>query len=174
MDPIRASKFLSLVLRHDPSAAGMTLDAGGWAGVDALLAGANRASLPLDRPGLEAVVRASDKQRFALSDDGRRVRANQGHSVEVDLVPVAPPPVLYHGTVARFVEAVRREGLRPMRRRHVHLSADRATAESVGRRRGEPVVLTVDAAAMAGAGLAFYQSANGVWLADAVPPEYLA
>ena len=171
----RLSKFLSLVLRHAPERAGVVLDAAGWAEVDALIAGARRAGVALDRARLERVVRDNDKQRFAFSPDGRRIRASQGHSVAVDLglTPEAPPETLYHGTAARHLDAIRREGLRPGRRTHVHLSADAATAASVGRRHGRPVVLGVAAGAMHRAGHAFVRSANGVWLTDAVPPEYL-
>ena len=177
MDTKRAttiSKFLSLVLRHDPSAAGVSLDAGGWVDVDALLTGAARAGTSVTRDELKAVVAASDKQRFSLSDDGRRIRANQGHSVSVDLglSPRTPPEVLYHGTIERFLEAIRQEGLRPMQRQHVHLSADIDTAKMVGQRRGKPVVLRVHAAALHAAGHAFFRSANGVWLTDAVPPAF--
>ena len=179
MDTKRAttiSKFLSLVLRHDPAAAGVSLDAGGWVDVDALLVGAAKAGTPFTREELEAVVAASDKQRFSVSDDGQRIRANQGHSVAVDLglLPRTPPAVLYHGTVERFREAIKREGLRPMQRQHVHLSADPETASAVGQRRGKPLILTIDAAALHAAGHTFYLSANGVWLTDAVPPGYFS
>ena len=172
----RISRFLSLVLRHEPQAAGVTLDAEGWAGVDTLLAGAAAAGVTFDRRELEHVVANNAKQRFALSDDGERIRASQGHSVDVDLKldAVEPPAVLYHGTNEAALPTVLRDGLRPMTRRHVHLSRDRATAEKVGGRRGEPVVLSVDAAAMHAAGFAFHCSANGVWLTDAVPPRFLS
>ena len=179
MDAKRAttiSKFLSLVLRHDPAAASLTLDAGGWAEVDALLRGAAAAGVDVTRDELERVVRDSDKQRFSLSDDGRRIRANQGHSVPVNLglVPSVPPDVLYHGTVARSLDAIRREGLRPMERQHVHLSPNVDNAAKVGQRRGQPVVLTIDAARLHADGGVFYLSVNGVWLTDAVPPAYIA
>ena len=172
----RLSKFLSFVLRHKPEAAGLALDAGGWAEIDALLTGATSAGEPMTRAELEAVVATSDKQRYGISTDGRRVRANQGHSIDVDLglAPVEPPATLYHGTVEKFLDAIRREGLRPMTRQHVHLSPDIETASKVGQRRGKPVILKIDAAAMHAAGHAFYVSANGVWLVDAVPPEHLS
>ena len=173
---VRLSKFLSLVLRHAPERAGVTLDAAGWVDVDALVAGARRAGVALDRAALERVVRENDKQRFALSPDGRRVRASQGHSLTVDLglAPEPPPDTLYHGTATRNVDAIRREGLRPGRRTHVHLSTDATTAAAVGQRHGRPVVLRVAAGAMHRAGHAFVRSANGVWLTGAVPPRYLA
>ena len=124
---------------------------------------------------MDAVVRTSDKQRFAVDDSGRRIRANQGHSVPIDLAlqPLRPPPVLYHGTVDRALESIFQQGLTSRGRHHVHLSADVATAAAVGARRGRPVVLIVDAAAMAADGIAFYRSANGVWLVEAVPSNYL-
>jgi putative RNA 2'-phosphotransferase len=169
------SKFLSFVLRHEPGAIGLTLDAQGWADIDELLARCAAHGRPLTRALLERVVAESPKQRFAISDDGRRVRASQGHSVEVDLAyaPATPPLLLYHGTVAAALAAIRAEGLRKMGRHHVHLSPDEATARVVAVRRGAPVVLCVDAWRMHGAGHLFYRSANGVWLTEAVPAEYL-
>jgi putative RNA 2'-phosphotransferase len=172
---VGTSKFLSKVLRHAPESVGLRLDEAGWAEVDALLAAAARAGVALDRSTLERVVRENDKGRFALSDDGRRIRASQGHSVPVELglEPREPPEVLYHGTAERNLESIRREGLRPGRRTHVHLSADEATALAVGRRHGRPVVLRVAAGRMHRAGHAFYRSDNGVWLTAAVPPDGL-
>jgi putative RNA 2'-phosphotransferase len=171
----RASKFLSKHLRHDPGGIGLALEAGGWVAVNALLDGCRRAGFPLSRDGLLEVVASSDKQRFAFDETGDRIRANQGHSVEVDLQlePMDPPAVLYHGTAADTVPLVLRDGLRKMRRHHVHLSPDVQTATRVGARHGRPVVLAVDAAAMTRAGHAFYVSANGVWLTDEVPPAFL-
>lgn len=164
----RLSKRLSRHLRHAPEEAGLQLDAAGWVEIDALLA-----ALGISRAELDEVVVTSDKQRFAV--DGDRIRANQGHSVAVALdLPVAvPPDELYHGTVARFLDAIRAEGLRPMQRHDVHLSPTRETAERVGARRGAAVVLRVDAAAMRADGHEFRVSANGVWLTAAVPPAYL-
>jgi putative RNA 2'-phosphotransferase len=171
----RASKFLSLVLRHEPAKAGLLLDPQGWAEVDALLTGCRRAGVPLTAEGLREVVDTNDKRRFALSSDGRRVRARQGHSVRVDLglEPSLPPDRLFHGTVGRFLPAIHREGLRPMNRHHVHLSPDEETARRVGARRGSPVVLTVDAARMRADGHEFMVTENAVWLAGSVPPGYL-
>jgi putative RNA 2'-phosphotransferase len=172
---IRTSKFLSRVLRHDPGLIGVRLDEAGWIGVADLLAAAAAHGRPITQAELDRVVADNDKRRFAFSADGLRIRASQGHSVPVDLgyQEGTPPGVLYHGTHPGAVDAIWREGLRPMRRHAVHLSPDRATAERVGGRRGRPVVFTVDAAAMTAAGFAFQVSANGVWLTERVPPEYL-
>lgn len=176
MDRRRAthlSKFLSLVLRHEPKAAGIELDGNGWVAIDVLLAGCAAHGAAMTREELLQIVRASDKQRFAV--DGDRIRANQGHSVRVDLaLPTAiPPATLFHGTVARYLEAIRRDGLRPGARTHVHLSPDRETAHRVGQRRGQPIVLVVDAAGMSAAAFTFHRSENGVWLTEWVPPRYL-
>lgn len=177
MDPklVRLSKFLSLVLRHEPEKIGIVLDANGWVAVDDLLAAAARAGTSISREQLDQVVVTNDKKRFAFSSDGSRIRASQGHSVEVDLglAPVVPPERLYHGTATRFVESIRAEGLRAQSRQHVHLSPDEETAIKVGQRHGKPVVLVVRAGAMHQAGHVFYRSENGVWLTEAVPPGYL-
>jgi putative RNA 2'-phosphotransferase len=172
---VKVSKRLSRILRHDPASVGITLDAAGWVAVDTLLAALARHGARVNRADLDHVVATNNKRRFAFSDDGRSIRASQGHSVEVDLglPPSDPPAVLYHGTTGRVLEAVHREGLRPMSRQDVHLSADTETAVRVGSRHGRPVVLVVDAAAMAADGHEFRVSANGVWLTDAVPPRYL-
>jgi putative RNA 2'-phosphotransferase len=172
---VRTSKFLSKYLRHAPEKLRLTLEPGGWVGVDALLAATARQGMPLSREELEEVVARNSKQRFAFDETGERIRANQGHSVAVDLQlePLAPPDLLYHGTGERAVEAILREGLRKMRRHHVHLSGDVGTAIVVGRRHGRPVVFEVQAGKLHEAGYAFYRSENRVWLVDAVPPEYL-
>ncbi|MFB7945298.1 RNA 2'-phosphotransferase [Kitasatospora phosalacinea] len=172
---VKTSKMLSRILRHDPGSVGVTLDAAGWVGVDALLAALARHGRPLSRAELDHVVATNNKRRFAYSEDGRSIRASQGHTVAVDLgLPAtAPPDVLFHGTAERTLQYILAEGLRPMDRRDVHLSADTGTAVKVGSRHGRPVVLEVDAAAMALAGHEFRVSANGVWLTDAVPVQYL-
>ncbi|MGW6916766.1 RNA 2'-phosphotransferase [Kitasatospora sp. NPDC054939] len=172
---VRTSKLLSRVLRHDPGSIGIELDAAGWVRVDALLAALSARGTRLDRAGLDHVVATNNKRRFAYSEDGLSIRASQGHTVAVDLGLAAaePPSVLFHGTTGRNLDAIYREGLRPMARQDVHLSADTDTAVRVGSRHGRPVVLAVDAAAMAAAGHVFRVSANGVWLTDAVPPQYL-
>lgn len=154
---------------------GLPLDAGGWAEVDALLDAARRDGVPIGRDELEAVVETNDKRRFELDPSGTRIRACQGHSiaVELGLSPTPPPEILFHGTVDRFLPAIVEEGLRPGGRRHVHLSADRATAALVGARRGRPVVLRVLAGRMSDDGFEFRLASNGVWLTDAVPARYL-
>jgi putative RNA 2'-phosphotransferase len=170
---VKVSKYLSKHLRHQPQRIGLTLDEGGWVEIDTLIAAARAHGFPFTRDELDHVVAANDKKRFAV--DGTRIRASQGHSVEVDLglPPATPPPYLYHGTVAAHLDAIRAEGLRPMNRHDVHLSPDRDTATRVGARRGRPVVLSVDTGAMHRDGHVFHVSANGVWLTKAVPPEYL-
>lgn len=168
---IRISKRLSRHLRHDPAALGLTLAPGGWAPVETLLR-----ALSISRAQLDEVVEKNNKRRFAFDETGTRIRASQGHSVAVELgLPDATPPdVLYHGTVAKYLDAIYREGLRPMNRHAVHLSATVETARAVGARRGKPLILRIDAASMTAAGHAFQVSANGVWLTSAVPPEYLS
>ena len=171
----KVSKFLSLVLRHQPESIGLVLDPQGWADIDRLIERAGAHGMAMTRGEILDVVAASDKQRFALDASGRRIRANQGHSIDVDLglEPMEPPPVLFHGTAETSVAAIRAEGLRPGRRQHVHLSRDAATATAVGGRHGRPVVLRVAAGRMRSSGFKFYLSANGVWLTDAVPPEFI-
>jgi putative RNA 2'-phosphotransferase len=169
------SRFLSYVLRHAPEAIGIELAPGGWVHVDELIARCAAAGRAFDRSQLDAVVAGDSKRRFTFSPDGARIRAAQGHSAPVDLglVPVEPPAVLFHGTATRFLEAILQEGLKPQRRKQVHLSPDAVTAEAVGRRHGRPVVLTVDTRAMHQAGFTFFQADNGVWLTDHVPSFYL-
>lgn len=169
------SKFLSLILRHSPEKIGLQLDAEGWADVEELITKANQAQRPLDMPLLEAVVHSNDKQRFAFNADKSRIRANQGHSVNIDLNLEAsePPEFLYHGTVAKFLDAIRVEGLKKMNRQHVHLSKDKELAQLVGSRRGRPVVLNIRAGQMNRDGMPFYISENGVWLTDHVPSHYI-
>ena len=175
MNNTKISKFLSLVLRHQPETIGLELDEEGWANVAALLKQLNAHGKPVTLDRLREVVETNNKKRFAFDDTGKRIRASQGHSLEVDLKleHMAPPAVLWHGTASRFVPSIREEGLTPQSRQHVHLSADRATAFKVGARHGAPVVLEVYARAMAAAGYRFYRSANGVWLTAEVPVNYL-
>ena len=172
----RLSKFLSLHLRHTPAAIGLTLQEGGWVPVADLLAACAAHGTPITLTELTELVEGSDKQRFAFDADGTRIRAQQGHSVAVDLqlLPAVPPAVLYYGTAPAALPAIRQEGLLKMKRHHVHLSPDAETARRVGARRGQPHILTVDAAAMHAAGAVFYESGNGVWLVDEVPPQYLS
>lgn len=174
-DLVSTSRFLSLVLRHQPETIGISLDDGGWIAIETLLAACAAHDKRITRELLNEVVANNDKRRFSISADGARIRANQGHSVDVDLgLPQREPPgILFHGTVAKFFESIRRSGLIKGSRRHVHLSADKTTAEEVGQRRGQPIVLTVAADRMHRAGHAFLLSDNGVWLVEAVPVEYL-
>jgi len=169
------SKFLSLVLRHQPEKAGIILDEAGWVAVDELLAGCRRSGHAITPDQLREIVRTSDKQRFALSDDGTRIRANQGHSVEVDLgyEPADPPETLWHGTAEKYAESIRQRGLVKGSRHHVHLSPSAETASAVGKRHGKLVMLEVAAGQMRRDGFTFYRSTNGVWLTDHVPAKYL-
>ena len=171
----KLSRTLSLVLRHDPGAIGLALDSEGWAAVQELLDCMTRHGKKLDLVLLQNIVKESDKQRFRFSDDGQRIRANQGHSVPVDLKlkKQSPPDLLYHGTATRFMDTIEREGLRKMTRQHVHLSPDIRTAHAVGKRHGRPVILEIAARSMADHGFQFYLSENGVWLTEEVPPDYL-
>lgn len=173
MDPVKVSRRLSYVLRHDPGSIGLRLGDGGWVAVDDLLNALAGHGTRLSFKDLEYVVEHNDKRRFSLEDG--RIRANQGHSVEVDLElePKAPPERLFHGTATRFLDSIMRQGLLRGARHHVHLSGDVATAAKVGKRHGKPVVLTVAAGQMAGDGHGFLLSANGVWLTEHVPPAYL-
>lgn len=166
---------MSLVLRHQPETANLTLETGGWVQIDDLLAGSAAAGFRFTRDELETVVESCEKQRFAIDDTDTKIRANQGHSAEVDLQlsPTEPPAELFHGTADRNLTDVLRDGLFKMARHHVHLSLDADTAKKVGSRHGKPVILVVDAAKMRADGHVFYCSANGVWLVEHVPPQYL-
>jgi putative RNA 2'-phosphotransferase len=172
---IKLSKFLSLVLRHHPEKIGIDLDQNGWARIDELLACAQKAGMPLHLEALREVVEQNDKKRFAISDDGRCIRASQGHSIRVDLglEPLQPPEHLYHGTTVKFLHSIKLHGLQRGQRHHVHLSPDRETALKVAERRGQPIVLTILAARMHQSGYAFFLSTNGVWLVNEVPVEFL-
>lgn len=173
---IKASRFLSKHLRHAPEKIGLELGPSGWVDVDTLLAACSAHGMTFTRPELEEMVAKNDKQRFALDESGTRIRASQGHSVEVDLElpPTAPPSTLYHGTAETSVAAILQNGLEKRARQHVHLSTNIETATKVGARHGRPVILAVDAAAMSAAGYLFYISANGVWLTDEVPAKFIA
>src|SRR5215212_1324471 len=174
-ETVKTSKFLSLVLWHEPGLIGISLDSAGWVSVDELLlaCGAHGRALGLEE--LRAVVEGNDKRRFSFSEDGSRIRANQGHSVPVALgySTAEPPEILYHGTVEKFLPSIMKEGLKKGARHHVHLSPDVETASKVGGRRGRPVVLGVESGRMHRDGQEFFLSANGVWLTERVPPEYL-
>ncbi|WP_199322606.1 MULTISPECIES: RNA 2'-phosphotransferase [Calothrix] len=172
---IKISKFLSKYLRHQPESLGIKLESGGWVNVQELLLACAKHQFPITLRELQEVVANNDKKRFSFDSTGTMIRANQGHSVEVDLQlePVTPPNVLYHGTGHKSVESIMQTGIAKMLRHHVHLSANIATAKTVGARHGRPVVFAIDAASMYQAGYQFYCSDNGVWLVDNVPPEYL-
>ena len=173
---VRKSKFLSLILRHEPHRVGLQPDAAGWVPASELLAAVNRHGVSLTLEQLKQVVATNDKKRFKFSEDGSRIRASQGHSIEVDLQyeSQTPPELLYHGTPERFVASIRASGLIKGQRHHVHLSPDPQTALKVGQRRGRPVVLTIRSGEMHRQGHLFYLSANGVWLTDEVPPQFIA
>ncbi len=175
-DSVTASKFLSLLLRHKPQEVGLELDGEGWAEIEEIVQRTAASKTPLTRVLIEQVVRASDKQRFQISEDGLKVKANQGHSIPIDLGLTfsVPPAMLYHGTASRFLDSIGRQGLVKGERLHVHLSADPEVARQVGLRHGKPVVLGVDSGAMHRAGMRFLVSANGVWLTDFVPAIYLS
>lgn len=167
----KSSKLLSLILRHKPESVGLVLDANGWASVSDILR-----LTAITRYVLEDVVAHNDKQRFSFSQNGQMIRANQGHSVQgvdLQLEPVTPPDILYHGTVVRSLDGISANGLSKMKRHHVHLSASEGIAHRVGSRRGEAIILTIDAKLMSLNGFIFFLSANGVWLTDQVPSDYI-
>ncbi|MEI2778605.1 MAG: RNA 2'-phosphotransferase [Tetrasphaera sp.] len=171
---VRLSKRLSRVLRHQPERIGLTLDAGGWVPIDALVAALNASGMRVTRADLDEVVARNDKRRYAVDATGTRIRASQGHTIDVDLGlhATTPPAVLFHGTVAAALPGIRQSGLIPMRRNHVHLSPDEEMARVVGARRGRPVIIRVNAAAMEDEGHTFFLSDNGVWLTAVVPAVY--
>ena len=172
---IQKSKFISLVLRHKPEAADLQLDVHGWADISSLLQGAIRNGIDISREELQEIVDTNEKRRFVICGETDRIRANQGHSLEIDLQlkPATPPPVLYHGTTIRFENAIFAQGLKKMKRHHVHLSSNLETARMVGARHGELLVLEIYTAPMLHDGHSFYCSENGVWLTDSIPPQYI-
>jgi putative RNA 2'-phosphotransferase len=173
---VAASKFLSLLLRHKPQEVGLSLDAGGWAGIEDIVRLTSGRRTPLTRKLIEEITATSEKKRFIISDDGNRIRANQGHSIAVNLnlEPQNPPEALFHGTATRYIESILRQGLVKGNRQYVHLSPDRSTAEQVGRRHGKPVILNIAAQAMQASGYVFFLSVNGVWLTEHVPARFLS
>jgi len=175
MDDVKTSKFLSLILRHEPDLVGLTLGQAGWVGVDELLQAANRHGVALTLERLKHLVETNSKKRFAFSEDGTRIRASQGHSVTVALQypPLPPPERLYHGTAPRFLEGIRIHGLRKMQRHDVHLVAETNTAMQVGGRQGKAVLLSIRAGEMHRAGFVFRRSDNSVWLVEHVPPQFI-
>jgi len=167
------SKMLSYILRHRPDSINLELDENGWASVEELLVKVTMKDLT--KSVLEQIVSTNDKQRFAFNADKTKIRASQGHSIDVslDLSPQTPPEILYHGTVDKFLDAIQKEGLQKMNRQHVHLSKDKETAVKVGSRRGKPVILEVQADEMQQQGYTFYLSDNEVWLTDHVPAMFI-
>ena len=175
MDLTKLDRYLALILRHKPEVVGITLDNHGWADVSELIVGIAKNNPRFDMDTLERIVATDDKNRYSFNDDKTRIRANQGHSIPVDveLKETKPPKVLYHGTAERFLPSIMTQGLKSMSRLYVHLSADYDTAVKVGKRHGKPVVLRVDAERMARDGAVFYLSENGVWLTGPVDSRYL-
>ena len=169
------SKFMSLVLRHKPEAAGVSLDENGWCQIQDLLNGAESAGVSISSDELKEIVETNEKNRFRIDDEGLRIRANQGHSIKVELslIETEPPRVLYHGTTIRFEESILKSGLKKMKRHHVHLSSDITTAKAVGMRHGKILILEIDSERMRNDGYKFYLSENGVWLVDQVPIQYI-
>lgn len=169
------SKFLSYILRHKPEEIGLSLDAEGWAQVDELLAKARQAGRPIDKEALHQVVEKSEKKRFSFSKDGKKIRANYGHSIPVSLEfeTHEPPEFLFHGTAVQFLPLIREHGLGPGTRQYVHLVTDRSTATDVGRRHGKPVVLTIKAHMMYTKEFDFYKTEGGIWLIKDVPVQYI-
>ena len=175
-EDVRLSKFLAFILRHEPESVGLELDQSGWVSVDELLNACNKHGHPLTIERLSKIVFENDKSRFAFSEDGRSIRASQGHSIGVELgyEPKQPPQILYHGTASRFLDSIRQQGLLKRERHHVHMTASQEVALSVGQRYGTAVLLTIEAARMNEDGHQFFVSANGVWLTDAVPVQYIS
>ncbi len=170
----RISKYIALLLRHQPEKAGLVMDEHGWVRTDDLIRGVSE-SYDFDRELLEKIVREDEKQRYAFNEDHSLIRASQGHSIPVDvqLQVCEPPEYLFHGTGEKYLQSIQSQGLLPKSRLYVHLSADPDTAYKTGQRHGRSVVLTVRAREMRDAGHIFYRSANGVWLCEKVPAAYL-
>lgn len=169
----KISKYLSYILRHQPHSIGLELDPNGWASIEELIAKTTDFKLTL--PVIEYVVETNDKQRFSLNKEMTKIRANQGHSLNIDLALTAqqPPDALYHGTAKRFSENIQQQGLTKQQRHHVHLSQSREVAKSVGSRHGKPVIFSLNTKAMIEDDIVFYRSENNVWLVDNVPAQYL-
>lgn len=168
------SKFISLILRHKPETIGITLDEHGWANVDELIAGIAKTH-PIDMAILEQIVAEDEKQRYSFNEDKTLIRANQGHSIPVDveLEEKQPPEILYHGTGEKYVSSINEQGLIPKSRLYVHLSGDEETARKVGQRHGKSVIYKVKSGEMYNDGYKFFRSVNGVWLTKSVPVKYL-
>lgn len=171
----KISKFLSLVLRHKPEEIGLELEENGWVSVEKLIKSCDAYGKKFNLADLREVVETNDKKRFSFDETGRKIRANQGHSVKVEIgfEESVPPAILYHGTAEKNVGLIFKEGLKKMSRHHVHLSAEIETARKVGMRYGKPVIFQIDTEAMLAENFKFYVSANNVWLTDEVPPKFL-
>ena len=171
----KMGRFISFILRHHPETIGISLDEYGWANVDELLSGINNSGRTIDMELLEEIVRTDQKQRYSFNEDKTLIRANQGHSISVDveLEEMQPPQVLYHGTASRFLDAIMQEGLKPMSRLYVHLSKDIETAKVVGARHGAPIILKINTSQMQEDGMKFYLSKNGIWLTKNIPTKYI-
>jgi putative RNA 2'-phosphotransferase len=173
---VSMGKFLSLVLRHRPELIHVTMDAHGWVDIDELITNANKyKKIHVTKEILAEIVKTNDKQRYVIDPETNKIRANQGHSIAIDLAlePQIPPDELYHGTAVRFLESIMEQGIKPMSRQYVHLSRTVEIAETVGKRHGAPIVLYIDTKAMHKNGRTFYLSENKVWLVDYVPREYI-
>lgn len=168
-------KFISLILRHKPEVIGISLDENGWADVESLIRGINKAGKAIDKEILSRIVRENNKKRYSYNEDCTKIRANQGHSltVDVNLKKAVPPPRLYHGTATRFIESIKIKGIIKGNRQHVHLSEDKETAFKVGKRHGKPIVLVIDTREMMKVGYTFYLSENNVWLCEDIPWQYV-
>ena len=174
-DKVKISKFLSLVLRHKPETIGLELDENGWVKTDFLIQGMLKANYSIDIDILKSIVNSSDKQRFKFNNDFSKIRANQGHSINVDLKLElkSPPETLYHGTATKNIDSIKQHGLLKQKRHHVHLSSDTETAKKVGMRYGKPIVLKIEAGIMNSNGIEFYLSENGVWLTESIDAKYI-
>lgn len=172
---INLSKFLAYILRHNPSAVGISLDERGWADMDELIKGINATGRSIDRDLLEQIVREDKKGRYSFNEDKSKIRANQGHSVDVrvEMAECAPPDTLYHGTAKKFLASIKDSGICRRSRRFVHLSGDIKTAFAAGSRYGEPIVLVIDAKRMVADGYRFWLSINGVWQSSDIPWKYV-
>jgi putative RNA 2'-phosphotransferase len=172
---VKLSKFVSLVLRHQPEVIGLKLDENGWAEVDHFIELARQHGKDISKSVLEEIVETNNKKRFSFNPEKSKIRANQGHSIDIELglTPKQPPEILFHGTATRFIESIRQQGLIAGSRQHVHMSSDETTAMNVGQRHGKPIVLKIDTSVMHQDGFVFFCSENLVWLTDFVPPQYL-
>lgn len=172
----KISKFLSLILRHQPESIGLKLDENGWADVEELRTKSAKKRMYFTLEELDEVVETNNKKRFAFNDDKTKIRASQGHSIDIDLAleTLQPPEFLYHGTAETNISSILEKGIEKRNRQHVHLSADKETATKVGMRHGKPIILTIRTGKMHEDGLFFYQSANGVWLTEFVDSKYIS